>query len=289
MKHKSPINNIVHSIINPDINVLYSPAGSAFDSIIYDLNINTHLFSSDYYYYDMYITNNCLDYTDSTKNIHQMLHLKDMVFLHSAPPKKLKKEDIVLLSGMLKNTHKIFLHREIANDWSASPGAKSHIINYGIPNPVTNDLTDKNKNVLVINTDNNSQISSMFRHISATFPNSDTMSSIPLSLAELYKTLGQYKVVIDINKTINCLCAIANGCKVITSAPNLDVQLVNIEIISDYSNILATIQKLLLSSVTEGEILHNQQILTNNYSYGLFQDKILEVLNNIKTKEIYKI
>lgn len=290
MEHRSPINNIAHSLMNPDIHTIYSPDKSSLDAIMYDLDIYTHLISTDNYYYDLYISNNFLEHSEKTKKICDVLHIKDLVFFDSPPPTKFKKEDIALLNTVLANTHKVFLTKNIANSWTGiAMDHKCHSINYGVPINESSMHKTKVKNVLIINTEKNNQLAVLHQHIQQHIPHTDIITDIPLNLDTWYNILSDYRIIIDINKVINVLCSLANGCQVITSATDLDVNLKGIHTPNDYSKILTYLDEILSTDTDFDLLTNNKSILETSYSYPLFATKIKDLFMHIKTKEIYQI
>ena len=276
MKLSFPTFNTIHRLTSSSINILSSqPTNKVFYDILDIAGFNIFIdsnFDHTSLCYDTYMTDNPVNYSSNRNAICLTTHLVDTVIFHDLVPNNFKKEDKIILGGVLKNSHKIFFHPTVAESWSIND-TNTHIIKYGLPKIQTTPNKQK-KSVVLINSKNNNNLSVLFSQIKTQFPDTDMLTSTKdHSYQDLTTILQNYSICIDIEDSLNCLIASACGCYVITALPNLH----NINgtfDLKDYSGI---------NSIIESNLQYRSNTdLTSLYSIVDFSSSMTSVLNKIK-------
>jgi hypothetical protein len=248
-------------------------------------NINYCLDSIYSHYYDLYITHNGFDYVQEAQSWCNAMHLTTLVFFHQKPPVKFKKEDGVILKNALDKTNKIFMSQEIGAAWGASTWNNTYIIEYGVPVPEL--ISERTKSILFINQSNNTQIHNLYSSLVNKFHGADLLQILPLDINIITKTLLDYRVVVDMDNTINSLLASACGCKVITSPMvSLNADIKEVYKVMNYDGLTKMIENIMLEPISDRDIKFNQQLINNQYSYNTFSNKVTNILTKAK-KEIF--
>ena len=284
------LRNIVYKNIDKSISAMYAPAQSSFDLIFSELPkvLLTNIDNNYYHYYDMLIANSPIDHAQRFQALAHHLQIQDIVWFHGAPAYELKKEDLVLIKNQLSRlTVSVFPSEKIASSWGYSRNV--NLISYGIPN---NDylVNQKTKKVILLNLSNNSSINNLYNYIKQSIPDIDIINTLDglVSINDLYKILNQYSLCIDIYDSINSLVALNCGCRCIT-ATEQDKELIGVTRLLDYKNIIEVINDLLKDNLQESDISNNIQYIKQRYSMENFETKTLELFNNIKYKEFFKL
>lgn len=278
--------NISHGLVNKSINVLYHYHKSLFDIIFKTLDINIFNYDGVHsYYYDVFISNNFLHHHNSTGEYSKNYHIKDLLLFHSPPPAAFKKEDIQLAYQNTAHTHTIFFGQYLADSWRRTSLPYTKIIEYGIPDLST--TSERTKNILLFNFDNNPNTSLLHQHINKYLGGCDMLQDIPgnVSIQDIAGLLSQYRVCIDTTSIINSLLAASCGCYCITSLV-MDNNPLLIHI-TDYNDIISIIKNLLASTISEQDRQYNAKQLINKYDYNTFKNEMLNIINHIKYKEIF--
>lgn len=290
MNYYNSIYNIAYKYINKNINVLYSPTNNTFDLLVQLLDINTYPINSSLqnYYYDLFWTNNFLEHTQQTKMLASKEHLIDMIWFHSNPPTKFKKEDIALVKNQLHNTKKIFADMSILQSWGYDIDINTMVIPYGIPVFENIDNYSKTESILVMNPGNSQEINNLYQHIKSEFPTAQIINGLKHidSIRTLYSIVSKYKVCIDIYNSINVLISQYLGCKTITSTRH-SPELKGITQLFDYSNINTVLGSIINDELSKEDIKHNQSWIQSNYSFDTFYNNTNELLKKIKLEEFF--
>lgn len=284
------IANIAHSILTDYTNILYSHHNSLFDCLFKDLKYNIYGYNDQAYahYYDLCIANNFLNYHNDIGILANQSHIKNCLFFHDRPPETFKKEDIALAQQNINKIHKIVFGTNLADSWKMQPDKYTTIIEYGLPQF---DLIPQNrtKSVIILNLNNNQNISMLYQHIKAHIDDCDMLEAIPqnLTIRDIYNILSQYRICIDVSNTINTLVSMCCGCQTITSQSISSLITKNklISYITDYSNIVSILQVLLNINLSDDEREHNQRMLTQLYNYDTFLDQLYKKIQYLKKQE----
>lgn len=283
---QSAILNITHSLVNKSINILYHYHSSLFDIVFKELDVNIFNYDGIHsYYYDIFISNNFLLHHSTTGEYARNHHIKDLLLFHSPPPSTFKKEDIQLVQQNTQNTQSIFFGQYLANTWKRNASANTHIIEYGIPKLEIGN--NRNKPVLLLNLEDNPNVTLLHQYINKHFGGCDMLQDIPgnVSISDIANLISQYKVCIDTSSIINALIIAGCGCHCITAISWENNPL--LVAISDYNDIINVIKNLLSSDMSEDARQHHAKALSDKYNYSIFQDQILRIMHNIKYKEIF--
>jgi hypothetical protein len=289
MSITNSILNIAYGTLNNRINILYSPSSMLFDNILNDIDdINLFLDGDEVssYYYDCYFSNNFLNHTNHTKKLSNQAHLKDIIAFHSPPPPSFKKEDLVLLQNNTRNIHKIFFGEEVIRSWRYPKDNKTTVMNYGIP--VTEPSITRHKNVLIFNLENNPQIDSLYKSVSANIPNTDILKTINsnISIDNIGKFISEYKVCIDLGNIVNSLFAMSCGVECISPITN-DKDNPLMHSIRDFNNILNMITDILSKNISNQVRNEGSGLVYEKYNYSTFKNNMVEYMTNLKNNEIF--
>lgn len=284
---QSSILNISHGLVNKSINVLYHYHSSLFDILFKELDIN--IFNYDgirSYYYDIFVSNNFLLHHSTTGDYAETNHIKDLLLFHSPPPQTFKKEDIQLVYQNTYNTQSVFFGQYLANTWKRTSSQNTHILEYGIPELAISGKREKP--VLLLNLENSPNIAMLHQHINKHFSGGcDMLQDIPgnVSLSDIAELLSQYQICIDTSSIINALLAAGCGCYCITPVSwETNPLLVPI---SDYNDIINIIQKLIATNLSEDDRQTGAREIQKKYDYRIFQEKLIQLMSQIKYKEIF--
>lgn len=283
---QSPILNIAHGLVTKQTNVLYHYHSSLFDILFKELDVN--IFNYDgmrSYYYDIFVSNNFLLHHSTTGDYARSHHIKDLLLFHSPPPPTFKKEDIQLVYENTTKTQCVFFGQYLANTWKRIGAKNTHIIEYGIPQLKA--TANRDKPVVLLNLENNPNVSLLHQHINKHFGHCDMLQDIPgnVSLQDIGDLLSQYQICIDTSSIINSLLAASYGCQCITPI-SLETNPLLVSI-SDYNEIINIIKNLLSSNMSEDARQNNAEALRIKYDYQTFQDKLLKIMHEMKYKEIF--
>lgn len=283
--------NISHSLINnKNINILYYPSNTFFDKIFNEINNVNVFFDEDtvaHYYHDMYFSNNFLIHSNQTQRTANRLHLKQVVAFHASQPNNFKKEDTTILFNSIKSCYKIFFGKDVADSWGVTEDTKSKIIEYGIPS-IDLSLADRTNNILIFNLENNPQINTLYQTISSSIAHTHIIkNTINLSLNNIINLLSSYKISIDFGNKINTILSAACGTECITPTEENNNPLIHK--VTDYAQILNIIKAILDNPANNETRLIGANQIAGKYNYSQFETSVLDLLNNLKNNEIFKL
>lgn len=282
------ITNVAHSIINHQINILYNNTNSLFNYLFKSLDYNIYYYNDivSSYYYDMMIVNDFLSYHSGGETFSHKYHIKPLLFLHGPPPASFKKEDLALVHQNTKKVHKIIFGQNIADLWRFKSDNKYiTIMDYGLP--TVDKSNNRDKSILILNLDNNSNMNRLQEHIKNHIGYCDILDHLPSywSLNEVCNLLSQYKICIDVSYSINSLIAASCGCQCIS--PHILPKNKLISSINDFGNIINIIQILLNMNLSEDEREYNKTLLASTFDYNTFVDKLSHKIKSLKEQELF--
>jgi hypothetical protein len=286
----SPVLNIVNSVLDSQINILYEPGSRIFDIAINDIDNINCFFTNDIcqnYYYDMYFSNNILAVSDK-KIINDKNHIKTVVAIHDPPPASFKKEDVIIFHNKYKDIYKIILGQDIANFWGFKKSKKTFIVDYGIPR-ISELKKNQTKNLLIFNLDNNPQIDLFYKNIKASSVNGiDIITKIDpnTSINYLISLISKYKVCMDYGNRENILYSLAAGVPCVTTK-NFHLSNSLIIKVENFQEATDMINKLINNKLPEEESEACSQKIINDYDYDKFKTQIVQALSEIKRNEIF--
>lgn len=290
------INNIIETITESNnINTIYSPHYSFFDTIFAECNINLftepnvdRFIKSEKIYssqnnlfikeYSAYIMNNLIAITKNNSSLNY--HINSIIFEHSIDVLKLKKEDqhILCSSGLKKNNFIIFFNR-IMDKWLCG-NCLPISINYSIPDSlnIKNNIENRNKICFL-------SLNKVINNITQAYPDVDIITEMPNSISHLSEILNKYKLVIELDpgSVINCLAAIGCGCMSIVLDTNNILnqynEIENLFIVSSVENLHTKIKQIM-------EMTYNTDTPKfNTYrNFDTFEKYIKNILITNKTK-----
>lgn len=276
--------NIINRVLDKNIRILYEDHNSLFDKIFnsldyYIVNKTNRLNKS--FYYDMQIINNYFQYLNSRNNFIYENQFSDIVLFHENPHNSFKKEDKLILANNLRTTEKVMLLNSFNQAWNLP---NSSLVQYGIPTPEKIlDYNSRPKDVLVLNLKNNNQIANLYQHIKGKFEKTDTINSFAKeSLEEAQEILQNYKIVIDVDTPVNCLCATACGCATITNQ-SFDNRLESTVAVEDFRAVFVVIEKILANNMGP-VIARDIDLIKTAYNYDAFKSKIDEIIRKVKSE-----
>ena len=287
--------NVLHQILEPEINVVYNSENGVFDKILFSLDINFFNFNNnksyhenyrnlpethiDLYSYDLYIDNSIINYKKNS-DITRSLHVNSLIFEHNNKHNQLKKEDVSILNSQLNRVKKIFFDEDYAKSWNLS---NSLLINYGVPLDIFKSLNAVEKKDILVYYGSNKILGEQVRN----YLKADIIEDIDKkSLNDLNKIFNEYRLFVDMtNNLCLSLCSICSGCNVsILSDRNKNIPGIyfynNIEDIIKSANIVLN-QNTPYESVTD--------YISNYCNYELFKTNIYTIIKDIAKREAYII
>lgn len=283
------ITNVAHSIVNKNINILYSNHNSLFDYLFKTIDYNIY-YANDVvsvHYYDTIIINDFLSYHSWGQSFSNQYHIKPSLFLHDAPPSSFKKEDIALVHQNTKRVHRIIFGNHLANMWKLQPDKYVTVMDYGLP--VFNSANKRDKSILIMNLQGNNNSATLHQHIKNHIGDCDILNTLPMSwsLNDICNLLSQYKIFIDLSHTVNSLVAASCGCQCISPHPLPKNKLISS--ITDYSNIISIIQILLGTNLSDDEREYNKNLLTTMFNYETFINLLSDKIKSLKEQELFLV
>lgn len=276
--------NIINRVLDKNIRILYEDHNSLFDKIFNDLDyyiVNKTNKLNESFYYDMQIINNYFPYLNSRNNFIYENQFSDIVLFHENPHNLFKKEDKLILANNLRSTEKVMLLNSFDQTWNLP---NSSLVKYGIPtSEKIADYNDRPRDVLVLNLKNNNQIASLYQHIKAKFDKTDIVNSFAKeSLSETREILQKYRIVIDVDTPVNCLCATACGCVTITNQA-FDTKLESTVAVEDFRAVFVVIEKILANNM-QNVVARDIELIKTEYNYDTFKSKIDEIIRKVKSE-----
>lgn len=284
MSTQQIITNIAHKIISPATNILYFKHKSVFDYIFDMLDLNIFIAKGmPAYYYDLMITNDFLQYHNETKVLSTTNHLSHLLLFHNAPPANFKKEDIYLFQKEVRGNHKIFFSQYLADTWKIQTDPRTKIINYGIPDISISQSNARQKSIIILNFENNTQLDALYRHIKNQAIDCDILQNVDaqhFTILDLANLLSNYKICINVSSDINTLFATSCGCQCISPLDMNDNKLFIRG--NDYSDIISSLNIAIQTRISEDERQHYGNMIKNLYRYDSFCDSIYDQINSLK-------
>lgn len=285
--------NVLHQVLDKDINIIYNSTHNVFDKIVYTIDANFFNFSSqksydnnlrnlqnshiDLYNYDLYVDNGIINYKQNS-NITKSLHINPLIFEHNNKNNQLKKEDVAILNNQLSRIKKIFFNENYAKSWNLS---NSLIIEYGIPLDIFKPLNLTDKKTFLLYYGSNRIIGQQTKD----YLKADVIENIhEKSIEEINQIFNEYEVFIDITNTLcTDLAALSSGCKVM-SLSDCHKSIPGMYFYSSIEDIINN-----ASQITNIEISYEKvhRYIEENYSYNLFKEKLYSIINHTAKREAY--
>lgn len=287
---KNITHNILTKLIDSNTKVLYGPHLSFFDSIISQIDsfiVDKRSFFADRVSYDVYMSNDPMSHISERGQLAKYYQINDILLMHTDPLINMKKEDRSLLRNNLANTVKIFFDNRDTELWQDEVGKRmSLVMNYGFPDIEFNESGDR-KSVLVINTSNVPQIDMLYQQIKSIYPDSDIIKDIK-DYKSIYKTLNEYKTVIELNHNINILLACYCGNSVITPLSTVDYDISkNFDSIKYGVENWSSVIDLIKDRVEKYDIAKFKEqysFMKEKYSFEVFNQKFCNILVSEKNR-----
>lgn len=264
------------------INVLYKKNNSLIDQIFFEFK-NINFFDEEYIKnsvtnYDCLLGCDPLEHF-SLINKYKSLHIKNIIYIIYGYPSFLKKEDKFLLQNQISNSNKIVSINRLQQDWGLP---NSQVVQFGIPKNINK--IEPEKDILVLNLENNSTITNIYNNIKQLFNNSDILYKIPddISIQNLYTSFSKYKVILDLNSIVNGLVALESGSNLLTS---------NEYLLDDGAFVLKDINNLYndLKLVLESSKTTQQYKISEKYDFNTFESNLIKnILQFISEPFIYE-
>jgi hypothetical protein len=266
-------NNIIHNVLG-NKTILSECSKNLFYSLLQN-NTDYSIIEDNKQPFIATLHDNPISLSQKIQNIKINYHVNSIVFIHAPAPEPLKKEDKHILSEKLNDTTKIFFSKAIENSWSL----KNNV--YTIPYGMNILQKEKTKNVLVINTNKNTNIEKLYSHIKNLYNDCDIINNITDYKFSM-DYISQYKILISLENHYDSLFGAACGCFVISN--NLsDINLPSITYINNSSNIIEAIKNL-LSLKDDISIQTSQKYIEQNYPIDKFYTSLNSIFSNFNNK-----
>jgi hypothetical protein len=280
----NPTYNVLQKIVGDSINIIYDSNNTIFDKLLAytDLGIYSKKSISSYDIpADCYVSNDILDHSNTKNSLCNPLHLSDLVIFHELPSNRFKKEDYIILKGLLKNTHKVFMHDSLVTGW----GMVDHLsykIDYGLP-ILDHTTQHKRSSVIILNSKQTNNVKSLYEYIKNVFPDAEMLTNMSdMSMQQIANKISSYKVCIELDYMINMLFASACGCYTITNMTDtFNQNLIGSFGITDFTNISNMISTILNSYQLEN-FANNFEYIKRNHSFETFKSNIELLMSTIK-------
>jgi len=286
--------NVLHQVLDSEINVIYNGQNSVFDKLLFGLDINFFAFNNndsyhdncrnvtdfyiDMYDYDLYIDNDIISYKKNS-GINRSLHVNSLIFQHNNKNKQLKKEDSAILNGQLSKIKKIFFNDNYAQSWNLD---NSIVLDYGIPQDIFRPLdTINDKKDVLIYYGNNNILGQQVRD----YLKADVLENLEAkSLDELNTMFNKYSVLVDLNNNLPLvLCALSAGCKAISLSDYTKI-VPGLEIFTTPEDIIRSVPTIINKPLSYDQ---TSNYINLHHNYEIFQNKIYNIILNTAKREAY--
>ncbi len=271
--------NIVQTKMYPEaINIVYERHNSAFDLILKTLdyrfieNINTN----DNSWYNLWMSNDPINFSQNNIEKCSDMHIHNLLFFHNSVPSQFKKEDVLILKKHIVNSYKILLSSDLTKSWLPSDN-KWFNIDYGIPF-IPSDTSNR-ENIVILNFNNNDNITAIYNNIKSQLDNVIMLNSLPQNLEKLYETLHSAKICIDFENIVNSLCAAMCGCFCLTTYDN--EHLFYYKKIVSLNNLYSDLVALNSSNINVDHVVDQQNQLAEKFSFDIFTQRISMLIKSV--------
>jgi hypothetical protein len=220
------------------------------------------------------ISDDPIGFSQKANDLYLQYHVPGLLFFHSSAPSALKKEDKYILSQKLSNTTKVFFSEKIKYSWGLSDN-NSHTIQYA----ANINESNKNKNVILLNSTNNSTINNIYEHIKNKVNDVDILTKF-IDYDDCVKLIGNYKIAVCLENFYDVLFCCASECRVITNISNNFTSAI---VINDYNSIIPTITKL-LNINNNDDINQTVSYIKSTYQFDTFLHSIKLILSNFQNR-----
>jgi hypothetical protein len=296
--HLSFINaNILHQVLENDINIVYNPTNKIFDYILYLMDSRFFVFgdyvsntdncvslSSNYidlYNYDVAIFNGIVNASQQT--VSKTLHINTIIFEHDPKQPNLKKEDLLILNNKTKGIKKIFFDQSNLQTWNQSD---SIYLPYGVPTNVFKNTVayEDRKDVLIYGNQVLSQ--QLYNHLNNHQKTCSILDYSQLKIDQINKKLNNYKVVVNLhNDALLNLAAIAAGCQTISLSNNSNPS-IGLHVKQSIEQVIQSLNDMLQSNQAPNYELV-QKYLADNHDFDLFKIKLSELIRTTAKREAF--
>lgn len=291
--------NVLHQVLNKDINVVYTPTMQIFDKLLYSLDLKFFVFNRDYdskvdncvglpeeyvelHSYDLLLHNDIIGF--SQNNLSRTLHTNSIVLEHQYKNPKLKREDLYILNNRLKRTKKIFFNKRKMDDWNQE---NSFLIPYGIPLEVFYskvDFKDRKPIVVCCNKNNimGKQVAGYLNTNVGLSPDLiDDNFYGNLTLEEISDEFNKYQAIINLtNNELISLTATACGTNVLDMNNESSPGVIN-------HNSMAMLVDGIKNKIAPLDTEKVHEYLTKENNFQTFKERLEQIIYITSKKEAY--
>ena len=288
--------NILHQVLDEEINIVYNPVSNIFDKILFATGNNFFVFGDynphsencvsysneyiDLRNYDLYLHTGIA--TSNTSTIPLTLHANMVIFEHNFRDANLKKEDLAILNQRTQKYKKIFFNEQHQNSWGLT---NSTTINYGIPEIFKSDIDYKERKNILINSKKNPQAADQLK---------DHLESQGLicgllddrqSLDQMNVQLNNYQILINLDDDhLLNLIAAQCGCYVQRVSNNPEDIPNNFK----YNDIPSLVQDVPNIITKEDNNLDSiNKYIDEKHNFNLFKIKISDIIESSAKREAF--
>ena len=293
--------NILHQMLEPEVNIIYQPRNNIFDQLLYMLDFNFFVFDENYtpfstncrsinasyvdlHCYDLFVCNGIMNMAQN--HINRQMHVNTVAIEHSPKFEHLKKEDVAIINNKHKKTKKIFFNENSMKSWGLHNSIHT---TYGIPLNINNNNIEYNdrKDLLMHQTKNHmidqhlANLPDLLKLDKGSCSFLD-MNSLPIE--EVIQRFNNHKVVINLeDNPIIDLLALSCGCNVYTGRV-YQPSIMGLNPISSIQDVLMSYEATAKVCLDKSKIV---EFIQTHFSFDVFKIKISEIFQTHAKREAF--
>jgi len=288
--------NILHQILDEEINIVYNPASNIFDKILFSMDHNFFVFGEyssqsdnclsysneyiDLRNYDLYIHSDIP--SAHNNNLSITLHTNMIIFEHKPRSNHLKKEDLAILNQRTQKIKKIFFNQTYQHSWGDL--SNSICIPYGIPELFKSDIDYNDRKDILILSKSNQQAADQIKSHLESQGLSCGLYDDRQSLDQINVQLNNYKLFINLdNDHLLNLVASQCGCFVLKLS-NDPIEVPNNFKYTEVSQLINDIPNIINQ---ENNLTSINQYIEENHNFNLFKIKISDIIQSSAKREAF--
>lgn len=276
MFSKIASSNIINNVLGN--NTIYSICSQNLYSCLLKENQQFNIINETKQPFIGIINDDPIFFSQNISNLLLEYHVYGLLFFHNEAPKALKKEDKYILSKKLNNTIKVFFDQSIQDSWGLAKDTNTAIISYG--NKTIRDQ-EPNKDIVILNFNNNQSINRLYQHIKNSFDSCDIINSWN-SYEDIIRKIANYKIAISLDNIYDTITCAACACSVISNIKISNV-LPSIYFIDNYNVIIDQIKNLITIN-NRDNINQTQNLIDQNYNIDNFYQSINNIFSSFRNR-----
>jgi|688.fasta_scaffold00408_11 hypothetical protein len=278
MLNNLDVTNIIVNTLNRKHSTVYYLGNKNLFSNILEQHRDANFIYEANQPFSFIIADNPLNYSQIINKLSLAYHVNTLILFMDSPPTHLKKEDRIILHKKLDNTYRVFFNDKIRSLWALPDTNETLTMSYGVPK---SDIVSKEKNVCILNFENNDGINRLYQHIN-NYINCDLITN---SNSDPIKNISFYKICISPHNIYDTILSASCGTWVFSSSLLIDKNISNISYIDNYNSIINDINNTLNNWDNLQHIIESSKnYITEHYSLNTFYSNMTDLYSKISQR-----